>query len=119
VDTIKTQLTKALGKGNGKGKGKGKGQPQAVQPQASQPSANLPASSGDHNPMIAKALAEGMTPETAAAILAERKARLSAAAKKAHETRKANGTASTSAKAAWQTRRQFNEWLKGMAERAS
>ena len=62
---------------------------------------------------------EDMTPEQAAAILAERKARLSAAAAKAHATRKANGTSSTSAKAAWETRRKYNAALAELAAKAS
>ena len=67
---------------------------------------------------VAKAL-EGVTPAEAVRRIAERKARLSAAAAKAHATRKANGTAGVSAKAAWTTRRAVNAALEQLARKAS
>jgi hypothetical protein len=68
---------------------------------------------------IAKAL-DGITPEQAAASLAQDKAKLSAGAKKAWETRRANGNNGTgSAKQAWETRRAIRAALAELAAKAS
>lgn len=60
----------------------------------------------------------GMTPAEAKALLAAQEQKRSEAAKKAHATRAANGTASLSAKKAHATRKEQQAYLKQLAATA-
>jgi hypothetical protein len=83
--------------------GKGSKAAKALEAQISSLPAHLQAKLADFNPQEAKKALEA------------KKAGLSAGAKKAWETRRANGTASDSAKKAWETRKAFQAILEAIA----